>query len=434
MKKAIFALLLGLVLILPVNNVYAAGSGGFRLEMVDAAAMGKGAAVVAQADNPAAIYYNPAGMTQLDGKLNASLGAAIFQPFTTHTDNSGNKTDMRRQIFTIPNVLAVSNFGLEKFAFGIGATSNWGTGTYWAEDSFSKYVATKSDLTSSTTMFTAAYKINDNLSLGAAADWVSLKTNTNKKLNQGTWGGSDGNSQLKGKDDNAWGYRLSALYKLNKKHSFGFMYRSPIDVKYKGKLYMDDLNGSGLGGYADIFGGSSYETDVTSTMTLPQSILLGYCYKPDDKWRFEFDMEWMDWASIKEQKINYTSETDATRLYVLNTDNPTSKDWHSTFSYALGTEYKVNDFWKLRAGYYFHKSPIPQASFETSIPDATSNSITIGTGINLNKNTTLDFAYSAMFFEKRKVDNNIGASSSASIDGQYHTFDNIYMVTLTFKL
>jgi long-chain fatty acid transport protein len=434
MKKAIFALLLGLIFSLSADKAFAAGSGAFRIELVDAASMGKGAAVVAQADNPAAIYYNPAGMTQLDSKLELSLGASIFQPFTTYTNNSGDKTEMRREIFTIPNFLAVSNFGTEKFAFGVGETSNWGTGTYWAEDSFSKYIATKSDITSNTTMFTAAYKANDHLSLGVAADWVAIKTNLNKKLNQGTWGGSDGNSELKGRDSSAWGYRLSALYKLNQKHSFGFMYRSPIDVKYKGKLYMDDLNGSGLGGYADIFGGSSYETDVTSTMTLPQSILLGYCYKPTDKWRFEFDMEWMDWASVKEQKINYTSETNTTRLSVLNTGNPTNKDWNSTFSYALGAEYKVNDIWKLRAGYYFHKTPIPQATFDTSLPDATSNSITLGTGININKNLTLDFAYSAMFFERRKIDNNVGSTSSASIDGQYHTFDNIYMLTLTYKL
>ncbi|MFA5286784.1 MAG: outer membrane protein transport protein [Candidatus Omnitrophota bacterium] len=429
MKKAIFALLLGLGLTLPINNAFAAGSGAFRIELVDAASMGKGAAVVAQADNPAAIYYNPAGMTQLDGKLNVSLGASVFQPFTTYKDDSGNETDMRRQVFTIPNFLAVSNFGLEKFAFGIGETSNWGTGTYWAEDSFSKYVATKSEISSNTTMLTAAYKINENLSLGVAADWVMLKTNSNKKLDQSTLGGSyDGNSQLKGKDNNAWGYRLSALYKLNKNHSFGFMYRSPIEVKYKGKLYLDDLSGY----YAGVFGGGSYETDVTSKMTLPQSILLGYCFKPDDKWRFEFDTEWMDWASIKEQKIDYTSESDATRLYILNTGNPTAKNWHSVFSYALGAEYKVNDIWKLRAGYYFHKTPIAQANFETSLPDATSNSITIGTGINLNKNITLDFAYSAMFFDKRKIES-INAETTG-INGEYHTFDNIYMLTLTFKL
>jgi long-chain fatty acid transport protein len=432
MKKAIFALLLGLIFSLSADKAFAAGSGAFRIEVVDAAAMGKGAAVVAQADNPSAIYYNPAGMTQLDGKLNISLGASIIQPFTTYKNNSGNETDILRQIFTIPNILAVSNLGLEKFAFGIGTTSNWGTGTYWAEDSFSKYVATKSDFNTQTVMFSGAYDINDNLSIGVSADYLKSYVNKKKKLNNANFLGSgDGDFQLKGKDNSAWGYRLSTLYKLNKKHSFGFMYRSPIDVKYKGKIYMDNLDGVGYSLYNF---GTSYETEVTSKMTLPQSILLGYCYKPNDKWRFEFDMEWMDWASIQEEKIDYPSESNAGRLTVLNDGNPAPKDWHSAFSYAIGTEYKVNDSLKLRGGYFFHKSPIPQANFDTALPDATSNSITVGAGINLNKNTTLDFAYAAMFFEKRKIDNNIGSGSSASIDGEYRTFDNIYMLTLTVKI
>jgi long-chain fatty acid transport protein len=430
MKKVISALLLGLISTLPVNNAIAAGSGGFRIEVPDAEALGKGAAFVAQADNPASIYYNPAGMTQLKGKLNLSLGAAAIQPFTTYKDNSGNETDMRRQVFTIPNVFAVSNFGLKKFAFGIGETSNWGTGTYWAEDSFSKYVATKSDYNTNSVMFTAAYEINDNLSVGVSADYVKSYVNKKKRVNNAILGGTgDGDFQLKGRDNSAWGYRLSTLYKLNKRHSFGFMYRSPIDVKYKGKIYMDGLTG----GYQATFGGA-YETKITSKSTLPQSILLGYCYKPDDKWRFEFDTEWMDWSTIQEEKIDYPSESNATRLSILNSGNPAAKDWHSTFSYALGTEYKVNDFLKLRGGYFYHKTPIPQANFDTALPDATSNSVTVGAGINLNKNTTLDFAYAAMFFAKRKIDNNIGAASGASIDGEYRTFDNIYMLTLTFKL
>ncbi len=425
MKKAIFALLLGLIFSLSADKAFAAGSGAFRIEVVDAAAMGKGAAVVAQADNPSAIYYNPAGMTQLDGKLNISLGASIIQPFTTYKNNSGNETDMRRQIFTIPNILAVSNLGLEKFAFGIGTTSNWGTGTYWAEDSFSKYVATKSDFNTQTVMFSGAYDINDNLSIGVSADYV--KSNINKKKKVDNVISEDGDFQLKGKDNSSWGYRLSSLYKLNKKHSFGIMYRSPIDIKFKGKLYIDNLNPAIYGGYNF---GSTYETEVTSKMTLPQSILLGYCYKPDDKWRFEFDVEWMDWASIQEEKIDYPSETDATRLSILNNGNPVPKDWHSTFSYAIGTEYKINDFLKLRGGYFFHKSPIPGTNFEPSLPDATSNSVTVGAGINLNKNTTLDFAYAAMFFDKRKISTTV----HENIDGEYRTFDNIYMLTLTVKI
>jgi len=416
MKKFIFVLLLGLALVFSVDNAYSAGSGAFRLEVPDAEALGKGSAFVAQADNPSAIYFNPAGMTQLKEKVDVSLGTALVQPFTTYKDNSGNRTDMRKQLFTIPNIFAVSNFGLEKFAFGIGATSYWGLGTNWADDSFSKYVATKTNLKTQDVMLTAAYKINDNLSVGASADYTAANVDMHRKAVGG------GDLEIKGKDNNAWGYRLSALYKLNKNHSFGLMYRSPIQLKYKGKIY---FNNNGYVG--------TYATDVVSNATLPQSIVLGYCFKPDDKWRFEFDTEWMDWASTKATSYGYPN-ADPAYISTLNSLNPTfERNWHSAFSYALGIEYKVNDKWKLRAGYFYHKTPVAQANFESSLPDASSNSVTLGTGYNFNKNVTLDFAYAAIFFDERKITNNVGAPV-ASINGTYNTFVNLYLLTLTFKI
>ena len=435
MKKAMLALLLGLALALPLNNAYSAGSGAFRVEVPDAEALGKGSAFVAQADNPSAIYFNPAGMTQLKGKLNASIGAAVLQPFNSYKDNSGNETKMREQIFTIPNFFAVSNFGLEKFAFGVGATSYWGLGTYWSGDSFSKYVSTRADYSTQDMMLTAAYKINDNLSIGASADYIKSEVDKNKKMIQNSGNSPDGDFQLKGRDSNAWGYRLSTLYKFNDRHSFGLMYRSPVDIKYKGRINLNGLNTT----YATYFEGTSYGIDITSKSELPQSLLFGYCYKPDDRWRFEFDAEWMDWSSIENEKIDYpsgygTGAYAAARETVLNAGNPDPKDWHAVFSYAFGTEYKVNDRLKLRGGYFFHKTPIPEGTFNTNLPDSTSNSVTVGAGINLTKNTTLDFAYAAMFFNKRKVDNAVGSTSGANIDGKYSGFTNVYLLTLTFKL
>lgn len=420
MKKAIFVSLLGLILALPLSKVYAVGSGAYRLEVPDAEAMGKGSAFVAQADNPSAIYYNPAGITQLNSKLDVSLGASTIQPFTTYKDNSGNNTKMREQVFTVPNIYAVSNFGLEKLAFGFGSTSYFGLGTDWANDSFSKYTATKTDLNTQNIMLTAAYEINDNISVGASADYTAASVDMHRQASAAVGGGD---FQVKGKDNNAWGYRLSALYKLNKNHSFGFMYRSSQQVKYRGKLY---LNGNTSGVF-----GSSYETDVTSNATLPQSMVLGYCFKPNDKWRFEFDTEWMDWASTEETSYDYPNETNSTRLTYLNSYiNPTfERNWHSVFSYSFGTEYKVNDQWKLRAGFFYHKTPIAQANFETSLPDASVNSLTLGAGYAFNKNLNLDFAYGAMFYDTRKI--NITGSA---INGKYDTFTNLYLLTLTFKL
>jgi len=55
------------VLIVLVFSATSAMAGGFRLPEAGAKAMGMGFAFTAQADDPSAIYFNPAGIVQLEG-------------------------------------------------------------------------------------------------------------------------------------------------------------------------------------------------------------------------------------------------------------------------------------------------------------------------------------------------------------------------------
>src|SRR5689334_7462938 len=58
--------------------------GGFRLPDQDAFATARGEAFAATADTPAAIYYNPAGITQLPGSnLRAGIYGIVLQPSFT---------------------------------------------------------------------------------------------------------------------------------------------------------------------------------------------------------------------------------------------------------------------------------------------------------------------------------------------------------------
>jgi long-chain fatty acid transport protein len=62
---------LGLILLAAVQPSWASGT---RVGFKDAFAMARGNAFVATADNPSAVYYNPAGLTQLSGqRLSASV-------------------------------------------------------------------------------------------------------------------------------------------------------------------------------------------------------------------------------------------------------------------------------------------------------------------------------------------------------------------------
>ncbi len=432
MFKRLFMLSVGFICALWSVNALAAGSGVIRLELPDAATAGKGSAFVGEANRPSAVYYNPAGIVQIGTQV--SLGLTTLQPHLDYKGASGDAIQMRRDTFVFPHVYFTTPVVKDKFYVGVGESSNYGSGNDWAADSptgFTRYSMLKSKFENKDYMLVGAYKFNDQWSFALAADNDDSKIDKEKKLLQATQ--SDGNLQLKTKD-NAWGYRIATMYKLNERHQFGLMYRSRINHKYEGKLYLDNLqHGASTTDYQTYFGGTSYETKVTTKLALPQSVVLGYSFKPTNKWTFNVDIEWLDWSSVKRQTFNWVDETDATRLGVLNTGNPQARDWKSVWSQSVGAEYAATDRLRLRGGYIYHQTPIGQDTFDTTFADNNSHSFTTGLGYDITSQLTIDLAYVGVLYEPRKVDNSVDGVFGANLDGRYKQFINIGSVTLTYK-
>ncbi len=422
-----------------VANVFAAASGNVRLETPDAATVGMGSANVGDADRPSAVYYNPAGLTQIDN-AQLSVGMTVLQPQINYKSPSGDEVQSRKNTYVFPHVYFTSPVVKNKFYIGVGENSNWGSGNEWAGDSistFTRYSMTHSEFENKDALLTGAYKITDQWSVGVGIDNDDSKIEKSKKLKQGGIG-DDAGVQLKAKD-NAWGYRLSTMFKLNNQHQFGLMYRSAIHHKYEGKLYFDGLNdngnifGAGVG-YQTVFGGSSFETKATQKFTLPQSVVLGYSFKPTTKWKVNFDLEWLDWSSVKQSAINFPDVTDSTQSLVLAANNPQSKDWRSVWSESIGVQYSATDYLRLRAGYAYHQTPIAKDSnWDTTYPDNNSHSFTAGLGFDLNPHLTLDLAYVGDLYETRKVETSQDSTFGANLSGEYEQFVNLGLATLTYK-
>jgi len=412
-------------------KAFGLGSGGYRNEVVDAEAAGKGFCFTAQADNPSAVHYNPAGLTQLKGSY-VTLGY-VFEALTFSADSNatGDEVQMQKQVFYLPNVYFVTDLKNENLRFGFGANSPYGLSTDWANDSFAKNLSTESNVKMVNYNPTVAYKVNDYISIGAGLDYFTANVNKQRVLSS-TLSSTGGDFQLKGTDE-SWGYNLGLLLRPSEKHRIGISYRSNIDLTIKGKVSLDGLDGVG----AVIFGGSAYTTAMESKSTIPRSIALGYAYQPNNKWTIEADIEWTDWSCVEEEFLTYpdlNNTTDPTGLIrsTLNTDNPASRDWKSVYAYGIGAEYQATDNLELRGGLLYEQSPIPSANFEPVLPDAGKYGITTGLGYSM-KNVKIDVSYAFFKYNDRDVTNDIGASTSSNADGKYKGYVNIIGLSLTYK-
>lgn len=429
MKK----LLLAFVLISSVRVAWAVGSGGYSVQAVGSKASGMGNAFTAVADDSSAVYFNPAGLTQLPSPQ-LSLGLAPVFPATKYTGDTPPNDEMLSYTAVVPNFYFTAPFK-EKFSFGFGMNSPYGLETHWSNDGPLRYIATDSKLQFVQFNPVLAYKLNDQFSLAAGVAYARVDaslssrvnmTGLNTVLNGGALTPSpDGNRKVTG-DGDGWGYNAGVLYQPVEKHSFGMSYRSEIKTELSGQTKISDLSNVG----AFVFGGTNYQVDTKTTLIFPQSLFLGYAYKPG-KWTFSLDGEWVGYSSVKETKLEY-SESDATRSAVLQTDNPIRRDWQSTWNLGLGTNYKFNDTWQARGGYMYYPIVVPDDTWDPSIPDSIIDGLTMG-GSFFRTLFSVDLSYTYYNYRERTIHNQVGASSGTPINGKFKTNAQIVSANLNFK-
>ncbi len=415
------------------QNAFAGDNGPLKLELADAAATGMGTAFTGEADRPSAVYYNPAGIVQMN-TAEATAGLTWAQPQIKYQSSapqngSGYTANMKEDNYLFPHVFVTTPVFKDKFYVGLGENSNFGGGVNWEADSFSRHDTVKDSVVNQDYMIVGAYKINDQWSVGVGATDEQSKFEHDQALAQA--GAADADDLYKAKD-NAWGFGLAAMFKLNAKNQFGLSYKSPIHHQYSGTLYLNGLNHGGSD-YQTIFGGTTFSTKAIQKLTFPQSFTLGYSLKPTNKWTINFDLEWTDWSNYEQQTTYYPNVTSAAQKAVLATGNPQQRSWKSVWSESLGVQYAVTDKFRVRTGYAHHQTPVPKGTFDTEFPDSNADAVSFGIGYDITSKLTLDVAYAADFYQSRGIVNTVDNALGAFLNGKYSAFTNIATMSLTYK-
>lgn len=416
------------------GSAWAVGSGGFANQVVGTKALGMGNAFTAVADDPSAIFFNPAGIVQLDGGQ-VSLGIAPHYPKSKYTSETGN-SEMSDYTPVVPNLYSTWRFPSERWGLGVGIFSSYGLKTVWPSDGPLRYVATDSSLQITRYSPVVGYQVNDWLMVGGGLIYTtgkaSLKsavnvTNLNYSLNPGPiTPAPDGEQELEGDGDGV-GANVGILLKPTESQSFAIDYRSDVKIDIKGKTHLRGLSAESAG----LFGGQNFETNTKTSITLPPSVTIGYAYSPN-KWIFSIDGEWVGYSSFRDTTLEFSSESDPIRLAVLGSNNPVRHEYKDKWSVGAGTNYQWNDRWQSRAGYYYLPASVGEATWEPSIPDSATHGINVG-GSWSSKPLTLDFSYSYLKYQPRSIKNSVGAANGTTVNGNYKTSAQIISINATYR-
>jgi long-chain fatty acid transport protein len=389
-----------------------------------AGAMG-GAAYTVPQEASAAVFGNPATLTQFKG-TSFNFGAAYLGANVENTQTSAagtNTSKSRAKDYLVPDVGIAIDLG-SGLAFGLGLEVDAGVGADYRNAPISLVGVAGAatlplvvELISFNANFALAKKVAPDLSVGAAltlgfglAQLGTVGPTAGLPAALGNFGGTTGDVHAFGS-----GMSFGATYELNRDMTLSGAYKSKVKYTFKDVIYADTATTGGGAGYQSL------------AVEQPAEVVLGMAWgKGSSPWLMEADLVWKNWSNAATYK-------DA---------------WKDQWLLALGAQHSTGA-WKLRAGYHYssdimRKDPnntlgglvglgsVPLGSaantaglgevardvvkiVQTSLlPVVTKHTLSAGFGYELNRSTRIDvFAAYALKESVERSDPNAAAALGA---------------------
>lgn len=391
------------LLALPAGS---AAASGFRLPDQDAFATARGEAFAATADNPSAIYYNPAGITQLPGH---QVRAGVYG---LHLDISYESPDGRdfqneKDLHAVPQLFYT--YGAEKLplAFGLGVYSPYGLSSEWADDTGFRSVVTEGRLTYLTVNPVVAWRVNEEFSLaaGLTVNYADIDLNQGFLTPRPYYGD---NYQFQG-NGTALGFNAGVLWKPITELQFGATYRSATTVDFDGST---DLSSEVINAHQD----------ATADFKFPQSIVVGVSWRPTPVWNLEFNLDWTDWNQLDSVTIHQAPLPDGG--LILN--------WESSFYYEFGVTRYLSHGWSVSAGYIFNENSVPDSNYQPLVADQNRHFVSVGVGYQ-GKHFGVDLAYQFGYGPSRTVEGSAYSPLGQNADGKYTFLSNALLASVGWR-
>jgi len=431
--KNIFVLFLIFVISLLAFLKSALGN-GFDIYEQSAKAVGMAGAIIAQADDPSAIFFNPAGITQLDG-TQVSMGACLVMPTMQFKSNGnvlmgtylGETAKIKDHTWAIPNAYVTHKIN-DKISVGIGTFAHFGLGVEWPQHWEGRFSpgTTKTILKTTSISPVIAFKPFENLSIGLGPyiQYFDIQLNNLVFIAPPTPPITPNNNRAQTADANLtannwdWGWQAGFQLKIMEGLTFGAAYLSEVRHKINdGDQKMTNL----------VNGAVILKQGFSGEFTLPATLRLGLAWQKEP-WTIEAGAQWTEWTSYKTLQAIFENGTSLT----------SPKNWHNAWLWRIGAQYRVNKYLDLRAGFFYDETPIPSSTMDPLVPSGDRKGYCGGLGLHLDR-LTFDVAYNFIQDESRAWNNpsgdvKVGPGTITRVTGKFEkAYAHIFAMNVTYR-
>jgi long-chain fatty acid transport protein len=361
---------------------------GFQVMTQGAKATGMGLAFAGVADDPSAIFYNPAGMA-FQEHFAVQAGGAVLGRFPTDftganpypgVGQNGSVDDTQQ--FLIPHLYMIVPLTTE-LNFGLGIDAPYGLGLRWDNPNTSwsgQFISQNAVIKALDINPVFSYKLFPELSIAAGADYrfsgLQLEQNI-PAVNPFTGAvQAVGHSKLYSNllDNGGWGWNVGIMWKPSPNFGLGGGYRSKITVNYEGTATITPrATGNPV---FDALAAASLplgEHPVATSIEFPASANIGAGLGLGAGLTLALEADWTQWSSFSSLDIIFPTgfAPDVHRI----------TDWQDSWAYRVGLEKKFGD-WALRVGYYYDNTPQPTKDAGPILADNDRNVYSFGFGYN----------------------------------------------------
>lgn len=367
----------------------------FSLPFINAAGLGNAYADWAtSAQDASTAYANPAGLTQIHHQqlvfaALGLLGSAKFTGTTTglpsppFTPEKGSASSRLGAIF--PDIFYAMPLN-ERLTVAIGQATPFALGTSYKKDSLVRYIATNSKVVVVDVGPSVGYKVSDKLSVGLGLDADRLAFNLNNMVPlDPNLRDAESQNHL-----SAWGYGWHGgiLYQLLPCTRLGASYNSMVMFHSTGDSEI----------YIPFFPGTYRTKNQKSNAALPARAQFSAHQDINPCVSVVGTVFYTNWYTLDKLTMKRVMLPDGTTTSVTIPFN-----YHNTFDYAFGLNYKATDKLVLRTGFEIMNAPSNDRNRGIADPIGRGTVLAGGAHYQYNPCLGYDVGVAHTFFQQEAV-------------------------------